>query len=144
MLNRNLIEPITETGCHIWMGPISAAGYGLAPSGVRRSGGAHRMSYEEVHGKVPDGMYVCHKCDVRLCVNPDHLYAGHPHQNTQDMVDRGRQRNGKENYVDTRTHCSNGHELTDFYTSSKGLRMCRPCRARAARDFRERKSHANT
>lgn len=51
---------------------------------------AHRFSYNLHHGEIPHGFYVCHKCDVRGCVNPDHLYAGTFVENNQDIVDRKR------------------------------------------------------
>lgn len=51
---------------------------------------AHRWIYEQIHGPIPDGLQVCHHCDVALCVRIDHLYAGTDAQNRADAVDRGR------------------------------------------------------
>lgn len=53
---------------------------------------AHRASYAAFVGDVPANTYVCHKCDTALCVNPDHLYIGGPHENMRDMAIRGRSR----------------------------------------------------
>ena len=50
---------------------------------------AHRYSYMTHKGEIPAGLFICHTCDVRGCVNPDHLYAGTHEQNTKDSVDRG-------------------------------------------------------
>lgn len=82
-------------GCWEWRGSRNVQGYG-----VMRSGGgsaqrtvthkAHRVSYELANGPVPAGFFVCHTCDNRGCVRPDHLYAGSPADNTRDRDVRGR------------------------------------------------------
>lgn len=64
-------------------------GYGT----VHRKGrtqSAHRRAYEDEHGPIPDGMVVRHKCDVRNCVNLDHLELGTAADNQQDSIRRGR------------------------------------------------------
>ena len=51
---------------------------------------AHRVSYQINIGEIPDGMYVCHSCDNRLCVNPNHLFLGSAKANWKDGFDKGR------------------------------------------------------
>ena len=51
---------------------------------------AHRLSYEIANGPMPDGVLVCHSCDVPLCVNPAHLFAGSYRDNAVDALQKGR------------------------------------------------------
>lgn len=78
----------TESGCWLWTND-AVHGYGAIRIG-RRTFRAHKVSWERNFGPVPDGMYVCHKCDVPACINPQHLFLGTPLDNTRDRMAKKR------------------------------------------------------
>src|SRR5690349_17498383 len=81
---------VQPNGCWLWSAAQTVGGYGKFK--VRGSSArAHRFSYEHASGSIPDGMFVCHRCDEPRCVNPDHLFLGSPKENMLDMVAKGRQ-----------------------------------------------------
>lgn len=90
-----MYEAIPEAGCWIWLGSLSS---GLRPehqvygkfSIDGKTMQANRASWVLFRGQIPEGMFVCHRCDVRSCVNPDHLFLGTQKQNLEDMVRKGR------------------------------------------------------
>lgn len=88
------IFPVTESGCWLWNGGHETRGWPFLNYGriwVRgRTLPAHRVAYEHFVGPIPEGMLVLHKCDVPLCVNPDHLFLGTYRDNTMDMIRKGR------------------------------------------------------
>jgi len=95
-MNRETFEskyiPVTESGCWIWMGACTDRPYGIvwAPRPSRKAIMAHRFSYKLYKGTIPDGMNVCHSCDVTLCVNPKHLFIGTQLDNIHDMIAKKR------------------------------------------------------
>jgi len=79
----------TDT-CWLWTGPCQNAGYGLFSTYDRRKVTAHRYSFSLANGPIIDGALVCHHCDIKTCVRPDHMYAGTSKDNARDAVERGR------------------------------------------------------
>lgn len=75
--------------CWLWTGGVFTQKYGRIKVN-RIDFKAHRFSFLIHFGDIPKGMFVCHKCDIHECVNPNHLFLGTARENTQDMLKKGR------------------------------------------------------
>lgn len=78
--------------CWLWTAGGGSSGYGAISRGARRSGmaPAHLVSWELSYGPLEPGKHPCHKCDVRRCVRPEHLFSGTQQENIQDAYAKGR------------------------------------------------------
>lgn len=124
------VSPEPMSGCWLWTGWTVRKGYGALAIGGR-SARANRLSWEIHRGAIPEGLFVCHKCDVSACVNPDHLYLGSGLDNARDMTTRGRHASQKK------THCPQGHPYEgDNLRASHGVRRCRACGREHMRRYR--------
>ena len=79
-------------GCWEWKGNLTVNGYGKFGS----KSAASRLQYIHYYGPIADGLQVCHTCDNRKCVNPDHLFLGTIADNLKDMTQKGRRARGSK------------------------------------------------
>lgn len=70
--------------CWIWKGQINKSGYGRHCCKY-----AHRLSYEYHIGEIPGDKMICHRCNNKICVNPEHMYLGTAYDNAQDAIKCG-------------------------------------------------------
>lgn len=116
---RNGSVRIPEAGCWLWEGSLHSTGYGtLYWDGTTQF--THRLSYRTFRGEIPDKLYVLHRCDVRCCINPNHLFVGTHQDNMDDMVSKGR---AGRDFVE---RCKHGHD--NWVTIESGRRVCNTCR----------------
>ncbi len=124
------VDKTAANGCWEWRSGIRGNGYGaffthLIEEG-RKCHGAHRFSWELECGPIPKGLWVLHKCDNRICVNPEHLFLGDRTDNMRDAAKKGRICTiGKSRM----THCHRGHEFSPENTrfTRQGHRRCKTC-----------------
>ena len=95
------VHPKLGTKCWLWTGYTHVRGYGrpyfrFADNSTERL--AHRIAWRVTTlAPIPEEMCVLHRCDVRLCVNPEHLFLDTALKNTEDMRIKGRAAKGTQN-----------------------------------------------
>jgi hypothetical protein len=91
---RNFWDKVDKRGpddCWPWKLRISRHGYGQAAVNCpKETALAHRVAFTLAFGPIAQGLFVCHRCDVRNCCNPNHLFLGTNQDNMDDMNSKGR------------------------------------------------------
>jgi hypothetical protein len=96
-MNNKIITPVKErfetkviqipfSDCHYWIAGVSADGYGWFGVNSKKPDKAHRVAYRLYVGEIPEGLFVLHSCDNKLCVNPAHLRLGTQSDNMRDLA----------------------------------------------------------
>lgn len=121
--------------CVEWTGIIQPNGYGRLH--INNTGiGAHRLAWALRHGRSPRrGMDICHACDNRKCVNPDHLFEGSRSDNMQDASKKQRMFSPNKDKM----FCIRGHKFTreNTFIRKCGRRGCKQCRTEYNRIYRK-------
>jgi hypothetical protein len=120
---------IDVSGCWLWTGYINDSGYGILSTDYKKYERVHRISFQLFRpAEYKEYLLVCHKCNVRNCFNPDHLYMGTEATNHQDSIKAGTSKlligSSKPEF------CKKGHLFTEentYITPSTGRRMCKIC-----------------
>ena len=86
---------IDNNGCWNWKKSKSKSGYAcITWKGQKKRG--NRISYQTFKGMIPEGLLVCHQCDNRLCLNPEHLFLGNQKENMRDAQKKNRSIKGEK------------------------------------------------
>lgn len=120
---------INEHGCWLWTGPKSEKGYGMTAYRAK-STTVHRAIYKIMKdAALTKDQFVCHRCDVPACCNPDHLFLGDNDINMADKCAKGRHHEMKV------THCPRGHayEGENLRINPNGSRACKTCQTARGR-----------
>lgn len=138
-----LITGGAEEPCVMWQGYKDKKGYGRLTY-HRQSWGAHEFAYVAIHGSIPKGLHILHKCNNKSCWNPAHLYAGTRSQNVQDSKRAGTFRNPIVEQNKKKTHCPKGHAYTPQNTiidRKFGWRECRSCENKRQRENYKKRTY---
>lgn len=129
-----LMEKVTKQpdGCWIFNGAKYSSGYGVIKGESKEIIGAHRASYIVNVGNIPKNKVVMHVCDVKLCVNPEHLKLGTPADNLNDMRQKGRHSHGE----------SHAEAIKRGWTSEKRAKRAKQTAERRRNEYRQRQTKA--
>jgi hypothetical protein len=128
VINR-FVAKVDATGeCWVWIGGKSSTGYGAFGLRHGQALGAHRVAWALAHGAETGGLFVCHRCDNRVCVRPAHLFLGTHEDNMRDMVEKGRKPKGDDSPSRRHIHSRpRGEEHGNAKLTDSQVRQIRDC-----------------
>lgn len=138
---------VGDDTCWLWEGSRTSNGYGQFRF-LDCNWQAHRVAWTLLVGPIPEGMELCHTCDVRACVNPAHIFVGTHQDNMDDMGRKGRRRTGSPGrrgaWQRAKIQCKNGHPFDDgntewiIHLGKYVTRRCVTCRKATANKYARR------
>lgn len=79
-----------DDACWLWIASLQTAGYGSFSLATGTTVAASRVAWALTEGPIPEGLHVLHRCDIRACCRPEHLFLGTQQDNVADRVSKGR------------------------------------------------------
>lgn len=139
-------EKVNKTdSCWLWTAALNSRDYGSFTYERKRMS-AHRFSYMYFVGELVPGLFVCHSCDVRHCVNPAHLFLGSAQDNHDDMISKGRSAFAKgASQYQVKSHCKRGHDFSVVgyrygrKRDGREWRTCKKCSDDSSRAYKARR-----
>lgn len=139
------VSPEPNSGCWIWTASQYSSGYGqfrVLVDGVWKLRGSHRVAYEFFKGTIPSGLSCLHRCDVKLCCNPEHLFLGNHSDNAKDLVAKGLHPNQRKLFC-VKGHPFSGDNLKFSYGAKAYVRVCLQCRRARWHKYGKRRTSSN-
>jgi hypothetical protein len=118
------VDVRSDDECWEWQGAITAVGYAKLPFAWEGRIASRYSYYLNIDENFNRNLFVCHRCDNPICVNPKHLFLGTQKDNMQDMQAKGRSAQAKK------THCPQGHEYRpeNLCKRRDNRRQCKICK----------------